>query len=84
MLFPVLIVTIGGNADKHYNDYIKTNPSISSDIHAISKEKITHYSYIMLRPDRTGRKAGDPERIKEYREEFRRIKQRNREELTQR
>jgi hypothetical protein len=84
LLNPVLIVTIGNNADNNYNEYIKQNPSISLDIRAIPKEKMTHYSYIMLRPTRSGRRAGDPERIEEYREEFRRIKQRYDEELKKR
>ena len=72
LLQPVLIVTVGGNAGRHFEDHIKTR---------IPKEPITHYSYF-LRPDKNGRKPMDPERIKEYREEFRRIRRRYEKNLT--
>ena len=72
LLNPVLIVTVGNNADKYFDEHVLTN---------VPKQKVTHYSYIMLRPDRNGRKAGDPERIEAYRAEFRRIRGRYEEEL---
>ncbi|MDH5687037.1 MAG: uracil-DNA glycosylase family protein [Candidatus Bathyarchaeota archaeon] len=75
-LDPVLIVTVGNNAYQYFNKYVKiTVPRL---------KKMTHYSYIMLRPDRDGRRAGDRKRIEEYREEFGRIRQPYEEELRKR
>ena len=61
---PNIIVTLGGNAD-----YILRHMR-GLGLCAPESENVHHYSFIMMRPERGGKKRGPrhPERIKEYKE----------------
>lgn len=68
---PQILVSVGKNADKFLTRLERENlvPALPTRI------CIPHYSFVAMRPDRQGRAAADPERVREYNARFAEIAQ---------
>lgn len=63
---PLLIVAVGKPADR----YLTRLERSGALARLPERRRIPHYSYVAMRPDKWGRRAGHPERIEEYRALF--------------